>query len=73
MSVDGREQRARGGEHWQFVPLHLAAGLHKLRLVSRKRHVTQLGLRFGLRGTTKVEGKRFKHGVEAAKKRDGAE
>jgi len=46
---------------WQYLPLHLARGLHHVKFTLRGEGPPQLDARFGLRGAQSLDGRRFRH------------
>jgi hypothetical protein len=72
LRIDGQPLRLRGGRHWSFVPVSLAAGVHRLQAYVRCDKPAQVDLRFGGPGlpppdklggpgVRKLDGKRFRH------------
>jgi len=72
LRIDGEVLPLRGGRHWSFVPVALAAGVHRLQADVRCDKPAQVDLRFGGPGlpapdklggpgVRKLDGKRFRH------------
>lgn len=62
---DGKEGTDAGGkpgaDRERFVPIALAEGLHRLKVVARAGPKTQLRILFGGQGTLSLDGTRFRH------------
>ncbi|HZJ15920.1 MAG TPA: hypothetical protein VFD27_12785 [Chthoniobacteraceae bacterium] len=61
LAVDEVPQSWPRGREWWFVPVHLAKGLHRLRIVGRGVDQPALEVRFGGPGAVRLDGARFKH------------
>lgn len=61
VSVDGTAIAwPRGGAWWQ-VPVSLAKGLHRVRIEGKADGEPKLDVRFGGKGTRRIDGTVFKH------------
>ncbi len=60
LSVDGKPQDWPHGTGWWFVPVHLAAGRHLVK-IEGVATAAPLDIRFGGPGSRKLEGTRFQH------------
>ncbi|MEO6788667.1 MAG: hypothetical protein ABI318_21305, partial [Chthoniobacteraceae bacterium] len=58
--VDGKEQDWPHGTEWWFVPVHLGAGRHAVRIEGTAA-ADKLDVRFGGPGSRRLEGTRFQH------------
>jgi hypothetical protein len=61
LTVDGVPQDWPRGKTWWFVPVPLARGLHRLHLEGVAGVHPTLDIRFGGRGTQRLDGERFRH------------
>ena len=59
--VDGKPQGWPRGKEWWFVPVHLSAGLHKVRIEGKASGKPRLEARFGGPGARKLAAPRFQH------------
>jgi hypothetical protein len=53
--------KARSAGRWQFIPIRLKKGRHRLELTGATGAKPALEVRFGSRGTYRLDGKRFRH------------
>jgi hypothetical protein len=60
LSVDGIPQDWPHGSEWHFIPVHLAAGRHAVRIEGRAIG-EKLDVRFGGPGSRRLDGVRFQH------------
>lgn len=60
ISVDGKVQDWPHGSEWRFVPVHLGAGRHSLRIAG-KATAEKFDVRFGGPGSRRLDGARFQH------------
>ena len=60
LSVDGQPQDWPRGSEWWFVPVHLAAGRHSVRIEGRETG-EKFDVRFGGPGSRRLDGARFQH------------
>ena len=60
ISVDGQTQSWPRGTEWWFVPVHLEAGRHSVR-IEGKANGEKLDIRFGGPGSRRLDGTRFQH------------
>ena len=58
--VDGKAQDWPRGSEWWFVPVHLAAGRHTVRIEGTAT-AEKLDIRFGGPGSRRLDGARFQH------------
>lgn len=61
LEVDGKAQKQPANEGWKFIPVHLAAGSHVLRISGKAPAKPRLDVRFGGPGCYRLSGKRFSH------------
>jgi hypothetical protein len=59
--VDGQLQQWPRGKEWWFVPVHLAAGSHRVRFEGKAAGAAKLEARFGGPGAQRLDGARFQH------------
>lgn len=59
--VDDTAIAVPAGSGWRSFPVSLAAGTHVLTVMTTGRDHPRLDIRFGVRGTTVLEGKTFRH------------
>ena len=60
ISVDSQPQAWPHGSEWWFVPVHLGAGRHAVR-IEGKATTEKLDIRFGGPGSRRIDGTRFQH------------
>jgi hypothetical protein len=60
ITVDGQPQTWPHGSEWWFVPVHLAAGRHSVRIAGRATD-EKFDVRFGGPGSRRLDGARFQH------------
>lgn len=61
VEVDGQPQSWPHGKEWAFVPVHLAAGTHQVRITATASGAPRLEARFGGQGAQRLAGWRFQH------------
>ncbi len=61
LAIDGARQDWPRGKQWWFVPVPLARGLHRFHLEGQAGERPGLDIRFGGRGTQRLDGSRFRH------------
>ncbi len=60
ITIDGRSQDWPRGKEWWFVPVPLAKGLHRVRIEGKADAEPKLEIRFGGRGTQRMNGATFR-------------
>jgi tetratricopeptide (TPR) repeat protein len=71
LAIDGVRQDWPRGKEWWFMPIPLARGHHRLRLEGQAGERPSLDVRFGGRGSLRLDGSRFQHEEQRSREEKG--
>jgi hypothetical protein len=67
LTIDSKVIPDHGGSPWQYAPVHLAAGRHRVEIAGTATAESRLDIRFGGSGTSSLDSSRFFYDPGTAK------